>query len=151
MRKALSLLCALLLLGVQVAAQNASSSSILEQALAQQGQGGAIGGGDGDQSGDDEASTYDPTPSVSGGDDGAWKVLAWLFVIIGGGLAFADFEDMDPDERRNTRILGWATMIGFGTLAVLPEDRQQGVAIPGTGLKFQPRRGGGAMTKGIGW
>ena len=150
MRKTLSLLCALLLLSVQVAAQDTSSSSILEQALAQQGQGGAIGGG-GDESGDDGVSTNDPIPSSSGGDDGAWKVVAWLFAIIGGAMAFGDLEDVDPDERRTIRTVGWVTMIGFGTLALLPEDRQQGVPIPGTGLGFRPKRGGGAVTKNIGW
>lgn len=150
MRKALSLLCALLLLCVQVAAQN-TSSSILEQELAQQGQGGAIGGGDGDESGDDGAGTYEPLPSSSGGDDGAWRVWAWVFAILGGAMAFGDLEDVDPDERKTIRTVGWVSMIGFGTLALLPEDRQHGVPIPGTGLGFQPRRGGGAVTKGIGW
>lgn len=149
MRKALSLLCALLLLSVQVAAQN-TSSSILEQALAQQGQGGAIGGG-GDEGDDDGEGTYDPIPSSSGGDDGRWRVLAWLFAALGGWMAFGDLEDVDPDERRTIRTLGWVSMIGFGTLALLPEDRQHGVPIPGTGLAFQPKRGGGAVTKGIGW
>lgn len=152
MRKTLSLLCALLLLSVPVAAQDTSSSSILEPALAQQGQGGAIGcGGGGDASGDDGTSTDDPIASPSGGDDGAWKVVAWLFAIIGGAMAFGDLDDVDPDERRTIRTVGWVTMIGFGTLALLPEDRQQGVPISGTGLGFRPRRGGGAVTKNIGW
>lgn len=153
MRESLSLLCVLLLVTAQTAAQSTSSSSIVDQALAQQGQGGAIGGGDGggDESGDDGASTYDPVPSSSGGDDGAWRVVAWLFAIIGGVMVFGDLEDVDPDERRTVRTLGWVSMIGFGTLALLPEDRQQSVPIPGTGLGFRPQRGGGAVTKGIAW
>ena len=149
MRKTLSLLCALVLVTAQVAAQKTVSSSIFEQALAQQGQGGAIGGG-GDESGDDGASTYDPVPSSSGGDDGSWRVIAWLFTIVGGMLAFGEYEGNDPDEEKMMRTLGWASMIGFGSLAVFG-DRQRSVAIPGTGLGFQPKRGGGAVTKGIGW
>ena len=149
MRKALSLLCALLLVTAQVAAQNTVSSSILEQALAQQGQGGAIGGG-GDESGDDRVGTNDPIPSSSGGGGGGWKVVAWLFVATGGVLAFGEYDETSSVSENEARTVGWILMAGFGSLAVFG-DRQRSVPIPGTGLGFQPKRGGGAVTKGIGW
>ncbi len=138
MKSVMSIVCIVLLVTVQGAAQSTASSTYLEDSRAyfQQGQDGST---------DPDVDLPDPNT-----EEGA-KVWAWVFAILGGYMAFGPEEHLEGTfSNKERRIIGSLMMGGFGTLAVLG-DRQRSVPIPGTGLGIRPTNRGAALTKDIGW